>query len=157
MWTSRAMISGLALAAVATTACTACGGKGKDDTVVDDRPARRATLSWGMTKAPPKGDVVTRTEVFLGITDETGKAVSYPLGVYDGECVVLGALPQYSALTAVSCTNNGAGFQLHANGNRSEIVVLRMPIREGVEPDPLARDQLTTIPVPLGAKIEAAP
>jgi len=148
-------IPGLVLAAAA--AAMACGGKDKDrDTIPDDRPARRATVAWGVTPGAPLGDVVTRTEVFLSITEETGKSVSYPLGTYDGTCVMLGPIEKYTALTAISCTNNGVGFQLHAAGHRDEIVVLRMPVKDGVEPDPLARDQITTIPVPLGAKIEAA-
>lgn len=152
--TRAVMIPGL-VAVAAAMACAGGGGKDKD-TTVDDRPPLRATVSWGMSPAPPKGAVATRTEVFLAVTDEMGRQVSYPLGIYDGACVVLGPLAQYSAMTAISCMNAGAGFQLHAGNNRTEIVVMRMAVRDGVEPDPLARDHVTTVPVPLGAKIEAA-
>jgi hypothetical protein len=140
---------------LALAACSGSSGK-TDDTVPDDRPARRATLSWGTTAAAPKNGI-PRTDVFLGVTEETGKSVSYPVGTYDGTCTIMGPIEMYQALTAISCTHDGKGIQLHAAGNRSEIIVMRMAVGDGKEPDPLSRDEVTTIPVPLGAKIEAAP
>ena len=141
--------------AVVLVLAACSGGKGKDDTVPDNRPARRATLAWGTSAAAPKNDV-PRTEVFLSVTEETGKAVSYPLGIYDGTCTIIGAIEAYHALTAISCVQAGNGVQLQATGSRDEVTVLKMPIVAGREPDPFAREPVTTIPIPLGAKIEAA-
>ena len=138
---------------LALSSCSACGGKNKD-TIVDDRPARRATLTWGLVDAAPRGEM-PRTDVFLGVTDETGKKVSYPLGTYDGTCSIVGPIAEYQALTAVSCTYNEAGVQLHAAGNRNQVIVMRMDVKVGQTPDPLNRHEVTTIPIPLGAKIEA--
>jgi hypothetical protein len=138
---------------LALSSCSACGKK-KEDTIVDNRPARRATLTWGIVAVAPRGEV-PRNDVFLGVTDETGKAVSYPVGTYDGTCTVVGPIAEYQALTAVSCTYNEAGVQLHAAGNRNEVIVMRMDVKVGQTPDPLNRHEVTTIPIPLGAKIEA--
>lgn len=139
---------------LALAACSG-GDKKKDDTIPDDRPARRATLAWGTTAATPKNGV-PRTDVFLSVTEETGKAVSYPVGTYDGTCTIIGPIAAYAALTAITCVHNGNGFQLHASGTRDEVTVLKMSVVEGREPDPFAREPVTTIPIPLGAKIEAA-
>src|SRR5687768_17772997 len=92
---------------LALSSCSACGGKTKD-TIVDERPARRATLTWGLVDAAPRGEM-PRTDVFLGVTDETGKKVSYALGTYDGTCSIVGPIAEYQPLTAVSCTYNEAG------------------------------------------------
>jgi hypothetical protein len=140
---------------LALAACSG-GDKKTDDTIIpDNRPARRATLAWGTTAAAAKNDV-PRTDVFLAVTEETGKAVSYPVGTYDGTCTIIGAIEAYAALTAITCVHNGNGFQLHASGTRDEVTVLKMVVAEGKEPDPFAREPVTTIPIPLGAKIEAA-
>jgi len=138
----------------ALTGCPGGGAKKPDDGVPDNRPARRAILTWGMSSAAPRAGV-PRTDVFLAITEETGKSVSYPVGTYDGTCAIVGPIETYHALTAISCTYNGAGYQLHASGNRDRVVVMKMAIAEGHEPDPFARDQVFEIAIPLGAKIEA--
>jgi hypothetical protein len=38
-----------------------------------------------------------------------------------------------------------------------EIIVLKLGIDDGVKPDPMAREVVTSIKVPLGAKIEVTP
>src|SRR5678815_1135219 len=151
MWTRLVTIPVLVCA---MTACSACGGKTKPKPPVDDRPARKAILTWGLVPSTPHGDT-PRTDVFLAVTDETGKSVSYPLGTFDGTCTIVGPIAEYQALTAVSCTYNDKGAQLHAGGNRDQVIVMRMDVEVGVNPDPLNRHEVTTIPIPLGAKIEA--
>jgi len=118
--------------------------------------ARRAIVTWGTSALTPK-DGVPRTEVFLMVTEETGKAVSYPLGTYDGVCSIIGPIAAYGAMTAISCVHAGVGYQLHAVGGPAEVLVLRMAIVPGENPDPFRRDEITSIPVSLGTKIEAGP
>lgn len=144
-----------ALVSLALAACS--GGKKKDDTTpVDDRPPKKAVLSWGTTDKPPKGDV-PQLDLFLEVTEETGKMVSYPVGTFDGACTVIGPIPAFQAITAINCVHNQVGFQLHASAAGAQIVVSKLPYREGAQPDPFTRQEVTTIPVAVGSKIEARP
>ena len=135
----------------------ACPGKKKDDTTPDEtnRPPKRTILSWGQTNQPPKAEV-PQTEVFLQVTEETGKTVSYPVGTYEGACTVAGPLPAFQALTAITCIHNGKGWQLHASATGAAIVVSKLPYTDGQQLDPFTRQEVTSIPVSVGSKVEVA-
>jgi hypothetical protein len=147
-------ISALVVAALSAAGCPKKGGgDGTDDTTADTRPPKKTILTWGISPAAAR-DGIPQKDVFLAVTDEMGKSVSYPLGTYAGDCIIVGAIETYQALTAVSCTHEQAGWQLHAASNPGKVVVLKMQIVRGVQPDPFAREPVLEVPVPVGAKLE---
>lgn len=134
----------------------ACGGKGKQAATAGagsgSGPAiygKKIALSWGIE---PNG--TTKFDIFLVATDETGKAVSYPLGTFVGLCQVIKPAEQMKAITGVHCANGAAGTELHAMVQAENVIVLKMNTSSGVTPDPMAREEATRFTVPPGAKIE---
>ncbi len=120
------------------------GGGGGEEIVI-----KKASLGWGI-KASGGG-----ADVFLAITDETGRATSHPLGRFDGECAVMsGGRSSTGAITAVLCKRGDIGFELDAIPRPGVIIVLKVPYAEGAEPDPLTGEEVAHIAVPVGAKIE---
>ena len=114
--------------------------------------AKKVALSWGIT---PAGD---SSDVYLALTDETGAVASHPIGRYRGTCAVAAPSAGMSALTAVKCTYGGTGTELHAVLQGGDtIIVLSLVVDEGVAPDPMARQEVTRIKIPLGAAVEVAP
>ncbi|HEY5948308.1 MAG TPA: hypothetical protein VIV40_22580 [Kofleriaceae bacterium] len=112
--------------------------------------AKKVLVSWGISA---KG---TSAEIFLQTTDETGKQVSYPVGTYEGTCQIIKPAEEMKALTGVNCTAGNAGTELHAVVMDAEIVVVKLKVQVGVTPDPMAREEVTRVKVPIGAAIEAA-
>lgn len=112
--------------------------------------AKRVSLSWGITQQGEMADL------FLQTTDETGHQVSHELGRWKGICQK--AIPDASmnALIVLDCRTGGTGTQLQAllHGG-DEIVIMKLGIDEGVVPDPMAREEVKRIKIPLGAKVEA--
>ena len=87
------------LAIVLVAACS--GSKNKQDTTAGSAApvlVKKVALSWGIS---PKG---TSAEIFLQVTDETGKQVSHPVGTYEGSCQVVQPASEMKALIAVNCT-----------------------------------------------------
>jgi hypothetical protein len=127
------------------------GGEGGEGGGGEEIIIKKAALGWGIKPAGSGADV------FLAITDETGRATSHPLGRYDGECSVLaGGRPATGAVTAVLCKRGDIGFELDAVPRPGVIIVLKMPYAEGADPDPLSGEEVAHIAVPVGAKIETA-
>ncbi len=115
--------------------------------------AKKLVLSWGIT---PKGEF---GEIYLASTDETGKQLSTSVGTYKGTCVPFKPAKEMNAITGVQCTTpGGGGTELHAvvQGGE-EIVVLQMGINPGQTPDPMSRQEVTRLKIPLGIAVEAAP
>lgn len=118
--------------------------------------AKKVVLSWGIEK---HGEV---SDVFLATTDETGKQVSHPVGSYQGDCTVITPAPEMNAITGVACRTGRTGrtgetgTELHAvvQGG-ADVVIVKLRVDSGVTPDPMAREEVTHVSVPLGAKIEA--
>lgn len=134
---------------------SSCGAKGTGSSAPNgtDDPVlvKKASLGWGIKAA---GD---GAEVFLAVTDETGRATSHPLGRFDGECAVLeGGRASTGALTAVLCKRGDVGVELDAIPRPGVIIVLKMGYAAGADPDPLAGEEVAHINVPVGAKIEVA-
>jgi hypothetical protein len=154
----------LLLAAVALAACgtrntptrgdrvAADPAPGKDDDAAQT-PVKRVLLAWSLEPLPSGA----RTKVFLTTTDEMGRAVSHPVGDFDGTCTDVGAIELYRATLAVTCGQAGRGVQLHAVAGRGEVLILAMDIAEGTDPDPMARRQVARIETPIDAAISAAP
>lgn len=132
-----------------------CSGKAKGGSTAGSGEgpaiiAKRVALSWGIEKHGEMADI------FLATTDETGKQISHPLGRYKGECTVITPAKEMNAISGVACRTGGTGTELHAVVQRGEdVVILKMGIDQGVTPDPMAREEVIHIAVPLGAKIEA--
>jgi hypothetical protein len=144
-----------ALIAVVVAIAAACPSKDKKEPdKPDDRPARRAMLAWS---TEPAGS--TATKVYLSITDETGSSIVYPIDqTFPGTCTDVGPIEMYKAIIALTCLDDESGHQLHAVAMGGDaVVVMRMPVAAGQEPDPMARDEILRVKVPLGAKIEKAP
>lgn len=137
-------------------ALLACSGKAKTGSTTgsgDGTPiiAKKVALSWGIEKHGEMADL------FLATTDETGKQVSHPLGRYKGECSVITPAKEMNAVTGLACRTGATGTELHAVIERGEdVVVLQCGINEGVKPDPMSRQEIARIKVPLGTKIEVA-
>ena len=139
------MIAALVLAA-------ACSGSSKKPTTHGELiPPKKVVVGWGFQ---PDGDM---TEVFLAITDETGKQVSHPVGKYKGKCEKSTPAKEMNALTGAACTTGGGGTELHAVVQNNNVIVLQMGTQPGKTPDPMAREQVTSINFPLGAAVEVAP
>jgi len=145
--------------AIALVLAAACGGKAKQDSTTtgagegsDTGPAlyaKKVAISWGIQPGTGQADV------FLQVTDETGKQTSYPLGTFPGACTVITPAPEMAALTGVACTSGGVGVELDAVVRDAEVIVLKVDTAQGVAPDPMARQEVLRVQAPPGAKIEA--
>ncbi len=125
---------------------TTQGGDGSGEPVI----AKKLSLSWGISQ---QGEM---TDLFLQVTDETGKQVSHELGRWKGTCAPDKALDSMKALITLSCRTGGTGTQLQAvRQGGDEVVIMKLGIDEGVAPDPMAREEVKRIKVPLGVAIEA--
>ena len=129
-----------------------CSGSPKPASTGDSAPmiAKKVSLSWGIEKHGEMSDL------FLATTDETGKQVSHPLGRWKGDCTVTSPAKEMNAITGVACRTGATGTELHAVVEHGvDVVILKLGIDQGVKQDPMAREEVTRIKVPLGAKIEA--
>ena len=90
-------------------------------------------------------------------SDETGRGTNSLIGTYDGVCTLIPAGEIHDVVTAVRCWWNNRGVELHAVAQRSQVIILRQPVAQGVATDPMARDELTRFTIPTGAAIVAAP
>lgn len=111
--------------------------------------AKRFAVSWGIEQHGGAADL------FLATTDETGKQVSHPLGTYQGVCSVITPAREMNAVTGVGCKDGATGTELHMIVEHGqEVVVVKLRVDEGVKQDPMAREEVTRIKVPLGAKVQ---
>jgi hypothetical protein len=145
----------IALALVAACSGAARNGTGQNDPkdgaasgAVAAPRAKTFAVSWGIEQHGSKADV------FLATTDETGKQVSHPLGTYQGVCSVITPGKEMNAVTGVGCRDGATGTELHAVIQREDIVILKLRVDQGVKQDPMAREEVTRIQVPLGAKLQ---
>ncbi len=153
----------IALALVAACSGTARNGTGQNELDRKDRTgsagsgevaapgAKKLAVSWGIEQHGGAADV------FLATTDETGKQVSHPLGTYRGVCSVITPAREMNAVTGVGCRDGATGTELHAiveHGQEEQIIVVKLRVDEGVKQDPMAREEVTRIKVPLGAKVQ---
>ncbi|HEX4421812.1 MAG TPA: hypothetical protein VH165_28065 [Kofleriaceae bacterium] len=145
-------------------AISGCSGAAKPGSAGTGEPmlAKKVALSWGIEPVPGAGPGAApgdaMADVFLATTDETGKQISHPLGRYKGACTVIAPAGNMNAVSGVACRTGGTGTELHAVIQRGEdIVILKLGIDPGVTPDPMAREEVTRVKVPLGAKIEVGP
>jgi hypothetical protein len=144
----------IALAACALTAACSAGPKGTtagsgERTAV--LPPKTLQLSWGVS---PVGELA---DIYLATTDETGKQVSHQVGRYKGTCAPFMPAKEMNALTGVRCAAGGGGTEIHAVHRGSEIVVVQLGIQPGAAPDPMARQEVTRVAVPVGVAVEVAP
>jgi hypothetical protein len=133
------------LAIVLGLAASACSGGQKPQTGTGSGSqvyAKKISLGWGF-----QAEGAT-TNVFLQVTDETGRQVSHPITTSPGECKPISPAAAMKAITGCACT----GFELHAVVQGDDIVILKLP---STTTDPMAREEVTRIKTPGGAAIEA--
>ncbi len=131
----------------------ACPGKKKDSSTIATGSGtglthlvKHTVVSWGFSQSDGN------TEVFLVTTDETGAAISHPVGSYPGTCEKFTAAKEMNAIIAAKCATEGqAGVELHAVKQTNEIIVLKM---SGATADPMAREEIKRVAVALGSAIE---
>lgn len=149
----------VALALSVAVLVAACPGKSKQDTTPaagsgDTAPpgtfiAKKVNLTWGIEA---QGD---SANIYLQVTDETGKQVSHPAGTYAGQCAASTPAPEMNAVIAVQCKDGATGTELHAVFQDTDIIVLKMRIDDGVAPDPMAREEVMRVKAPPGASVNA--
>jgi hypothetical protein len=145
---TRLVIVALVIAAAAGCKHKKASTTTKGDPVI----ARRLSIGWGFQPAETE-----MTDVFLATTDETGKQVSTSIGRYKGTCTTITPAKEMNALTGASCTTSGGGgTELHAVVRPDEIIIMQLGVTPGATPDPMAREQVTSIKIPLGISVEAA-
>jgi hypothetical protein len=138
-----------------------CPGKNKKGTTTgagsgsgsDGAPAvlaKKVVVSWGITQGASSGDI------FLQTTDETGKQISRPVGTFPGTCSATTPAPDMKALIAVQCKDGATGTEIQAVHQNDQIIVVKMRIDDGVAPDPMAREEITRVDVPIGAAVDAS-
>ena len=115
---------------------------------------KRIALSWGQEQ---KGDT---TDVFLQITDETGKQVSYPVGTYPGVCAVKEPAPDSETRRSAWACLSRHRQQGHRGSTRSFSATRSSSSssssrRRHPNPDPMAREEvMTRVKAPGGAAIQ---
>jgi hypothetical protein len=112
---------------------------------------KKIAIGWQAIRAGAHSDVI------LTVTDETGAATTHAIGSYPGECATLGPRPDFDAISAIRCKQGGTGIELQAVARNGEVIIMRLAADEGVPQDPMAREEVTRVAAPAGAKIEAAP
>jgi len=143
-------VKGLAFFLIAA----ACSGAGKKSTSAGGGSgsqalyAKKMVMSWGIQQGANSADV------FLQTTDETGKQTSYPLGTYQGQCKVITPAASLKATTAVACNQVATGVELDAVVTEDEIIIIKGNTQNGNPPDPMAREEVTRVKAPGGAKVE---
>jgi hypothetical protein len=147
------MTSALASGVLAVGAA-GCGGKKTADTTTpgDTTPRyiKKVSLSWQFTKA------IEKSNIFLSLTNETGQAQSYPIETYDGDCAAVAPGAIANGVTAARCMLGPAGHEFHIVRNGGELIVLKVPVTQGAQTDPMAGTRLQSIPIPADAKLEAS-
>lgn len=144
-----------ALAFVLVLSTTACSGKSKGATTGGAAGsgsavvAKMVHVTWGIHQQD------AAAEVFLQTTDETGRQVSHPLGSFPGQCSVIKPVDAMEAVSGVSCKQGATGIELHAVVRDPDIIVLKLRVDDGVTPDPMAREEVTRVKIPVGAGVEA--
>ncbi|MGE5185373.1 MAG: hypothetical protein ACM31C_25090 [Acidobacteriota bacterium] len=138
--------------AIALVLVAACSGKAKQAPTTAGSGsqaiyAKKTLLSWGIE---PSGSAA---DVFLQLTDETGKQTSYPLGTYQGECKIVTPAPEMKAVGAVQCMTGGTGVELDAVVDGEHVIVLKGKVDVGVAPDPMAREEVTRVAAPPGSAV----
>jgi hypothetical protein len=139
------------LATILVIAACSGGGK-KPSTTADKGPAiyaKKIVMSWGIQSHDDAADV------FLQVTDETGKQTSYPLGTFPGRCKIIMPAPEMKAVSAVACNQAATGVELDAVTTNEEIIILKANTQNGAAPDPMARQEVTRVKAPGGAAVEA--
>lgn len=126
----------------------ACGGPAKPTTAQPPPIPKRIALSWGQEQHGES------TDVFLQLTDETGKQVSYPVGTYPGVCTVKEPAPEMNAQIGMACLAPGKDTELHAVVQKDEVIVLKLKLDGGIAPDPMAREEVKRVKAPGGAAIQ---
>ena len=109
------------LIAIALISVAACSGKGKQPTTTavgsgSAAPAiksKRVAVSWGFQQ---EGELA---DVFLAMTDETGKQVSHPVGRYKGTCSTITPAKEMGAITGAACTTTGGGTDSTRSSRRT--------------------------------------
>ena len=136
--------------AIALVLASACSSGQKAATPNPQIYAKRVAVSWGIQPAQGSADV------FLQMTDETGKQTSYPLGSFKGTCKVFVPPQEMAAISGVTCaeTEGGPATEIHAVVRGEEIVVMRLKTAAGEKADPMAREEVTRVKAPAGASIE---
>src|SRR5690349_21135504 len=122
----------LALGFVVAVLVAACPAKSKpEDTTptgsgISTEPgtfiAKKVVVSWGIEAQG------TSANIFLQVTDETGKQVSHPAGTYAGTCATTSPAPEMNAIIAVVCKDGATGTELHAVFKDTDIIVLMMRV-----------------------------
>jgi len=106
---------------------------------------KKIAIGWGIGAAAAGKPV----EVFLQLTDETGRQTSFPAGSYPGPCGELAPAPEMHAMSGVAC----ATVQLHAVLSGREVIVLKLPLGGGA-PDPMAREEVMRTTLPADAMLD---
>ena len=134
---------------------SACPGKNKKGPTTGNGSgepavlAKKIVVSWGITQ------VATDADLFLQTTDETGKQVSHPVGNFRGTCSAVTPAPEMKALIAVRCKDGATGTEVQAVHQNDNVIVVKLRVDEGVTPDPMAREEITRIAIPVGVAVDA--
>jgi hypothetical protein len=148
---TRSMIALVVCALIAACPAGKPSGPAGSGSSVSALQPKKMLLSWGIT---PQGELA---DIYLAVTDETGKQVSHQIGRYKGKCDRITPAREMNALTGVACVTGGGGTELHAVRRADEIVVVVMGTTPGVAPDPMAREEVSRVAVPTGVAVEVAP
>ncbi len=156
------VVLGLAVAACVLTGCVLTGCKGKKPTTAgpngsgsgSNPPSITAetTLGWG--RQPATGG---KTNLFLEVTDHTGKTDSYPLGDSTVPCQTATGNGT-DIITTQRCLADGVGAEYRAVYRGAVVFVLRRPVDPSDDPADieLSFREVQRIDVPAGAKVRAA-
>lgn len=118
--------------------------------------AKRISIAWGIQATTVGGEAMA--ELYLALTDERGQVASHELGRWKGTCDVIVPAADMHALTGMRCKTGGTGTELHVTTQGGDtIIVLKMGWDEGAPADPMARDEVKRISVPLGVAISVDP
>lgn len=118
--------------------------------------AKRISLAWGIQPTTVNNEAMA--DLYLALTDERGQVASHELGRWKGTCEVIVPAADMHALTGMRCRNGGTGTELHVTTQGGDtIIVLQMGWDEGAPSDPMAREEVKRISVPLGVGISVDP
>ena len=102
-------------------------------------------------QAQTAGDI---SHVFLAAMDETGKTLTYPVPDVPGACAQVA--PDGADLLTLECKGSAGTTRLHAVKQGQDVVILKETFASGAAPDPMNRDEVQRVTMPVDSKIEVA-